>query len=190
MQSPAEANIASGDPGSGGERSAFYRPGDGDAPPSNDNYSVSEHSPPHCTVHICVHWVDSSEDAPDLSDSDEDGVPDAVERTTDRFEAAWNREIAPPPSGLGWRPPKGDGKLGGGIDKTDVYLENLHGSALGVARGDPGSAADGSGSGSAYVLLERSLADSGREAALTDISPHTNSATSCRSPTTRSRVGG
>src|SRR4051812_26167370 len=110
MQSPAGANSDRGDAGSGAGRSAFYRPTDSDAPPDNDNYFVPEHSPPRCTVHFCVHWVDSSEDAPDLSDADGDGVPDAVERTADRFEAAWNREIAPPPAGLGWRPPKGDGK--------------------------------------------------------------------------------
>ncbi|MEA2466521.1 MAG: hypothetical protein QOJ57_647, partial [Thermoleophilaceae bacterium] len=152
---------------------AAYRPTDPDPGGAHgDSYDVAEHDPPHCSAHFCVHWVTSTDDAPELADSDSDGVPDTVERTASRFEQVRARENGAPPEGLGWREPKPDGGLGGLVDKTDVYIKNLHGGALGIARGDGGSAADGSGSATGYVLLERTLTRAGEERRLADIAAH------------------
>src|SRR4051794_27562187 len=77
------------------------------------NYSVAEEVP-YCTAHACVHWVATTHDAPaDLSDGNSDGTPDSVEQAGQALEAVYARETGPPPSGLAWRAPLGDGTLGG-----------------------------------------------------------------------------
>ena len=42
---------------------------------------MAEHDPPYWHGHFCVHWVDSTADAPPADDQDADGVPDYVETT-------------------------------------------------------------------------------------------------------------
>jgi hypothetical protein len=92
---------------------------------------------PYCTAHACVHWVDTTADAPvDLTDGDADGVPDSIEYTADGIERGWRTLVAPAPTGLGWRRPLGDGALGGGTDLVDVYIKRLEGKAAGVASVD------------------------------------------------------
>src|SRR5215213_8064747 len=44
------------------------RPTRGEAAPNEEQYSVAEHNPPLCSAHFCVHWVDSSADAPPTTD--------------------------------------------------------------------------------------------------------------------------
>jgi hypothetical protein len=105
--------------------------------PNRHSYSVPEApASPSCTEHFCVHWVDEGIDAPNLTDSngfkDGDGVPDFVERVqkvAEHVHAIENEK-------LGWREPKPDGRLGGGKDKTDVYLAELGGSLFGYAAPD------------------------------------------------------
>src|SRR4051794_15292096 len=124
-------------------RAVLARPPDG-TPGDRDAYSVPEHEPA-CSAHFCIHWVTSTADAPSLLDGDGDGVPNYVESVSDVFEHIYAREVGPPGSGgLAWTSPVGDGALGepagsGLLNRTDVYLKQLTGSAEdGHATTDPG----------------------------------------------------
>ncbi len=44
------------------------RPTDGAGDPQGDGYTVPEHAP-FCTANFCLHWVTSTADAPDLTDT-------------------------------------------------------------------------------------------------------------------------
>jgi hypothetical protein len=132
------------------------RPTDPGAPAEyGGSYAVAEHDPPHCTEHFCVHWVETTEDAPDLTDGDRDGVPDSVEATANELEVAHARETGPSPGGLGWRPLGDDGDRGGDVNKTDAYLIALGPYLLGRAAAETSPTGDGSLTG--YVVLDRSL---------------------------------
>ena len=62
------------------------RPTDGSADPRGHGYSVpSEHV---CGLHVCVHWVNTTADAPPLADLNHNRVPDQVDRTLAAFETA------------------------------------------------------------------------------------------------------
>jgi hypothetical protein len=119
------------------------RPTDGQFDPYEDGYSVPEHAP-HCTDNFCIHWVESTADAPDPTDAngqaDGDGVPDYVETmatVVEQVHAVENGELA-------WREPKGDGTRGGDVDKTDVYIKELGGQGLfGYSAPDPDQVAPG-----------------------------------------------
>lgn len=112
------------------------RPTDEDDPNRNA-YSVPEaDGSPACSRHFCVHWVAEGLDAPNLSDSDDDGVPDFVERVlrvAERVHAVENGK-------LGWREPRSDGRKGGRWGKTDVYLSQIGGQLFGYAAPDRGQA--------------------------------------------------
>jgi hypothetical protein len=109
--------------------------------PNRHAYTVPE-APrsPSCTAHFCVHWVAEGVDAPNLVDangvSDGDGVPDFVEQVQQVAEHVYAIENGK----LGWRPPKSDGRKGGGNGKTDVYLAEVGGSLFGYAAPDKGQA--------------------------------------------------
>jgi len=110
------------------------RPTDGDDPNRNA-YSVPEApKSPFCGPYFCVHWVAEGLDAPDLTDSDGSGIPDYVRRVlrvAERVHQVENEE-------LGWREPKSDGRRGGGVGKTDVYLSQIGGQLFGYAAPDRG----------------------------------------------------
>jgi hypothetical protein len=117
--------------------SLLARPTDGNADPQANGWTVPEASnSPACSDHYCVHWVDSSPDAPNLTDADGNGVPDYVDSviaTAEHVHSVENDQ-------LGWRAPKGDGTLGGGtgVDKTDIYLNQLGGTGIyGYSAPDP-----------------------------------------------------
>ena len=112
------------------------RPTDGDDPNRNA-YAVPE-APrsPACSRHFCVHWVEEGLDAPNLSDRNDDGIPDFVDRVmkvADRVHSVENGR-------LGWREPKSDGRRGGRHGKTDVYLSQIGGELFGYAAPDRGQA--------------------------------------------------
>jgi hypothetical protein len=112
------------------------RPTDGNDPNRNA-YSVPEaRRSPACSPHFCVHWVDQGLDAPELTDSDGDGVPDYVGRVLRVAERVHNVEN----ERLGWREPRGDGRQGGQRNKTDVYLSQIGGELFGYAAPDRGQA--------------------------------------------------
>src|SRR5215208_3628080 len=77
----------------GADRARAYRllarPTPGEGRGSEDEYRVPEHSPPHCTTHFCIHWVDSTSDAPDLTDANGNGVPDYVDTMAGVFEEVY-----------------------------------------------------------------------------------------------------
>ena len=117
---------------------ARQRPTD-DPDPNRNAYSVPE-APrsPACSANFCVHWVAEGLDAPSLADSDDDGVPDyvrKVQRTAERVHEVENER-------MGWREPKSDGRKGGGVGKTDVYLAQIGGQLFGYAAPDRGQASE------------------------------------------------
>jgi Family of unknown function (DUF6055) len=95
---------------------------------------------PSCTPHFCVHWVVEGRDAPQLTDldgiADGDGVPDFVEQVEEVAEHVYEVENEK----LGWRDPRSDGREGGALGKTDVYLAEIGGSLFGYAAPDRGQA--------------------------------------------------
>ncbi len=100
--------------------------------PQQHKYSVKEEKP-LCGTHFCVHWVESTADAPSLEDANANGIPDYVEATLVISEQVYATENGT----LGWRTAKGDGGLGGN-SKTDIYLAQLGNEGLyGYAAIDP-----------------------------------------------------
>ena len=83
---------------------------------------------PLCGVHVCIHYVTGSDDAPDPADLDFDGVPDWVEGTLTEMEAVWTYEVGT----RGYRAPASDlaATNNGGDAKLDVYLANVSGQGL------------------------------------------------------------
>jgi len=104
-----------------------------DAPdPDGSAYTVGE-QPPFCTTHFCVHYVGSTIDAPDLTDSNVNGVPDYVEQVAATAEADYTIENGT----LGWQAPKPDGTRGGD-SRVDIYLVQLRGEIFGYTAPDLG----------------------------------------------------
>jgi hypothetical protein len=115
------------------------RPTDTDDPNRNA-YSVPEApGSPACSSHFCVHWVAVGLDAPDLTDSDGDRLPDFVERVLRVAERVHSVENGR----LGWREPRSDGRIGGRNGKTDIYLSQIGGELFGYAAPDRGQAGEG-----------------------------------------------
>ena len=114
-------------------RRLLARPTIGDTSANESGYSVPEHDPPLCSAHFCIHWVDSTADAPpSLS---------YVQTMSDVFEHVYDVEN----NQLGWRPPKSDGSRGcpGAqpycMNKTDVYIKDIGGQGIyGYSAPDPG----------------------------------------------------
>lgn len=118
---------------------ALERPGEG-ITPSRNAYNVPEApGSPACDANFCVHWVAQGLDAPNLTDTNGDGVPDYVERVLAVAEHVHYVENGK----LGWREPLSDGTLGGGHGKTDIYLSEIGGELFGYAAPDRDQAVDG-----------------------------------------------
>ncbi len=103
--------------------------------PNRNAYSVPE-APrsPACSEFFCVHWVDQGLDAPKLTDGNGDGVPNYVDKVLETAEHVHQIENEK----LGWREPKSDGRRGGGLSKTDIYLSQIGGELFGYAAPDRG----------------------------------------------------
>jgi len=112
------------------------RPTD-DPDPNRNAYTVPQApKSPKCGPHFCVHWVAEGIDAPNLADSDGNGVPDFVMQVLRVAEHVHEVEN----DKLGWREPKSDGRIGGGHGKTDIYLSQIGGELFGYAAPDRGQA--------------------------------------------------
>ncbi len=119
--------------------------------------TVRQHCP--ATSRFCVHWVETTDDAPSLADAngvdDGDGVPDYVELVAGELA----RSDALETGNLGWRPPKSDGTVGGGIDRTDAYVKELAGENFGYAVADDPDSQTNSRYG--YLVLDDDYAEYG-----------------------------
>ena len=140
-----------------GQREAdrlLARPTDEAGDPEGDGYTVPEHTP-ICTTNFCMHWVTTTADAPDLTDTDGDGAPDIVEAMAAELEAVRSSQNGT----LGWANPIADGARGGS-NKVDVYLAELaDGGVLGYAATDPGQADPHHKY--AYMVMDNDYADQG-----------------------------
>jgi hypothetical protein len=110
------------------------RPTD-DPDPNRNAYTVPQ-APrsPDCGANFCVHWVAEGIDAPDLTDTNGDGIPNFVEQVLTVAENVHAIENGK----LGWREPKSDGRQGGGGGETDIYLSQIGGELFGYAAPDRG----------------------------------------------------
>jgi hypothetical protein len=111
------------------------RPTDGNADPRGHGFTVpSQHV---CGPDVCVHWVNTTSDAPPPTDLNHNLLPDQVDRTLAAFETAWRIEVIR----MGFRAPLSDGSSvdHGPNDMLDVYLADVGGSGLAgyVATDDP-----------------------------------------------------
>jgi hypothetical protein len=133
-------------------RALLARPSDGPADPQGSGYTVPEApASPSCSAHFCVHWVATSDDAPDLADNNANGIPDFVETTTTAAETSHSVEN----DQLGWREPKSDGTEGGSVGKVDIYLKQLGGTGIyGYSAPDPSQPNEGDNSLYAYLVLD------------------------------------
>jgi hypothetical protein len=115
---------------------ARQRPTD-DPDPNRNAYTVPQApKSPRCSRYFCVHWVAEGIDAPDLFDANGDGVPNFVLQVLKIAEHVHEVEN----DKLGWREPKSDGRTGGGVGKTDIYLSQIGGELFGYAAPDRGQA--------------------------------------------------
>jgi hypothetical protein len=89
-----------------------------------------------CTTHFCVHYVESTADAPPLRDANGNGTPDWVERNADLLEFLWQKEVVE----YGFRRPPADIDLPnhGPDGRFDVYLADIvDGGILGFCAPEP-----------------------------------------------------
>ena len=94
----------------------------GPFPPDTINlaYSTQEESP-FDTPHFRIHYVNTTSDAPDLTDmGGVSGVPDYVEKVGELFEEVYDFEMTE----MGYQAPLPDQGLGGD-DRFDVYLKDI-----------------------------------------------------------------
>jgi hypothetical protein len=105
------------------------RPTDGGQDPFGDGYSdtalltETDTCTALVTTDFCIHWVETSNDAPPGADGDNTTIPAWVLTNVAVFEQVWAHEI----DTFGFRPPKSDGRSDnhGPNKKLDVYLANL-----------------------------------------------------------------
>jgi len=112
------------------------RPTDGAADPYGTGYDYDgingepavDADAPLCGDHVCIHYVVTSEDAPDLTSADGDDIPDWVQSTLAEMEAVWTYEVGT----RGYRAPASDitATNNGGDGKLDVYLANVSAQGL------------------------------------------------------------
>jgi hypothetical protein len=104
-------------------RGILARPTDGADDPFGDGYSPSAVVKRLCDAHVCVHWVETTRDAPPLEDLDASGLPDWVETTQRTFADVWQAEV----DELGYAPPLPDAEspTNGGDARLDVYLVDI-----------------------------------------------------------------
>jgi len=146
-----------------GER-LLARPTDGAADPHETGYGVApEEVRRDCTEDFCIHWVETTEDAPDVSlDVDGNGIPDWIDTMRAELTTVWMHFRS-----SGFRDPKKDlsSANNGGDERLDVYVMNLFPKGMYgyCATDDPNMIAEGSTypyfDASAYCVLENDYAE-------------------------------
>ena len=105
-------------------RRILARPDAGGVPLGTGNgWSPTAVTAVGCGAHLCVHWVETTSDAPDGADGNPATVPPWILLVGPAWEDAWNREIVD----RGYRAPlPDDTSANHGVDgKLDVYVDNL-----------------------------------------------------------------
>jgi hypothetical protein len=136
-------------------RRLLARPTPGQGGSNELEYEVAEHKPELCSGHFCIHWVDTTDDAPPPTDSDHNGIPDYVETMDAVFEHVYQTENVD----LGWRPPTSDGTRGclagapaDCANKVDVYIKEVGSQGIyGYSAPDPDQR---SYSQAAYLVMD------------------------------------
>jgi hypothetical protein len=96
------------------------------ARPTSSSDSIRHYRAPArhtCGPRICVHWVETTSDAPSLKDANRNRIPDWVDRTRKVFGHVWDVEVTQ----LGYRRPKFDrtSQNHGPNGKLDVYIADV-----------------------------------------------------------------
>jgi len=126
-------------------RRLLERPTDGVDDPAGSGYSVPEHAP-YCTPHFCIHWVDTTADAP--PGASPSVVPAYVTTMAGVFENVYQVENVQ----MGWRAPVSDDTRGGDLNKVDVYIKDVGGDGIfGYSTPDPGQS---SNSQASYLVMD------------------------------------
>lgn len=105
-------------------RRILARPDAGGVPPGTGNgWSPTAVTAVGCGAHLCVHWVETTSDAPAGADGNPATVPPWVALVGAAWEDAWTREIVDG----GYRAPlPDDASTNHGVSgKLDVYVDNL-----------------------------------------------------------------
>ena len=100
--------------------------------------------------HFRVHYDLAGTDAPDLTDTDLNGVPDYVDSALVYLEYAWKIIVVD----LGYGPPKFDGTKGGSRDVVDCYMKELS-----PEKNYGYTSPDDNGSGSSYILIDNDFSE-------------------------------
>ncbi len=87
-------------------------------------YAVAEETPA-CGPVVCVHYVASTPDAPNLTDNSGNGVPDYVDSALRILNRVHSTYVD-----AGYKRPRGDGAVGGGSNMVDVYLGDIDAGGL------------------------------------------------------------
>ena len=140
------------------------RPDDSRAdPPDTHKWNPVAPRDRTCGGTFCIHWVKATADAPSLSDSDADQVPDYVEQMLAVLEGEvqpCQNGMAPDACagspGLGWRSPASDGDLGGD-SRVDVYIQDLFANegVYGYVARDPGQPQDPAVPHHGYMVMDK-----------------------------------
>ncbi|HET9722894.1 MAG TPA: MXAN_6640 family putative metalloprotease [Actinomycetota bacterium] len=130
-------------------------------PGDADEYTVGEQTPV-CSANGCVHYVATTTDAPDLTDTTPpNGTPDYVDTTLATLDDVWGSEVTT----YGYRAPKADttSSNNGGSGLIDVYIADVGADGLyGYCTTDDPNAEPGSGyqywDFSAYCVVDDDFA--------------------------------
>ena len=87
-----------------------------------------------CDANLCIHWVESTEDAPPGADGDPSTVPGSARTTLAVFQQVWATEV----DAMGYRAPKSDllSAENGGDGRLDVYLADVGDTVFGYCASD------------------------------------------------------
>jgi hypothetical protein len=143
-------------------RRALERPTDGADDPQRTGYETEQvevecrtKSDASLQPHeLCVHWVETTADAPPLADLNANGVPDQVDATLLVLDEVWQAEVVQ----MGYRPPlpdKGPEKGQGPSRGTDIYLADVADDGLfGYCAADPFKGDDPPDRAPAYCVID------------------------------------
>lgn len=143
---PAERRLA---------RSLLARPDEGVADPYGDSYTVPSRF--ECSGEICLHWVDTTDNAPPSDDADVDTIPDMVEAVQATLAEVWATEI----DRYGYRPPLTDESSPnhGPDGRIDIYLVDVGSDGVyGYCTTDDPRRGRGPDTASAYCVLDNDFA--------------------------------